>query len=56
MNLGSYVLDQNIWKLSAAELHNLYSKKELSPLELCRTIVNRIEQKNDKVNAFVYTD
>src|SRR3982075_4206737 len=40
--------------LGAAELVNLYRKKDVSPLEVTRAVLKRIEDLNPKLNAFCF--
>jgi len=45
--------DLSILKLDIASLSKAYREKEISPLEVTRCLLNRIEKVNPKVNAFV---
>jgi aspartyl-tRNA(Asn)/glutamyl-tRNA(Gln) amidotransferase subunit A len=49
-------VEVNISDMSAVELVALYGKKELSPLEATRQIVEHIEALEPSVNAFAYFD
>src|SRR5213078_3794928 len=40
--------------LGAAELVNLYRKKDVSPVEVTRAVLKRIEDLNPKLNAFCF--
>ncbi|MGH6621432.1 MAG: amidase, partial [Alphaproteobacteria bacterium] len=42
--------------LSAAELVERYRKKALSPVDVTEAVLERIEQHDGAVNAFVLTD
>jgi aspartyl-tRNA(Asn)/glutamyl-tRNA(Gln) amidotransferase subunit A len=44
----------DLCSLGAAELVNLYRKKDVSPLEVTRAVLQRIEQLNPKLNAFCF--
>ena len=41
-----------IYKLSATELSNAYENKVLSPVEVTNSIIDRIKDIDDKVNAY----
>ena len=41
---------------SAAELALRIRRHELSPVELMRTTIERIERRNPSLNAFIYLD
>ena len=45
-------MNDSIAFLSATELRKLYSEKELSPVEVTRAILERIERLNSELNAF----
>ena len=45
-----------IYKLSASELSNAYENKDLSPVEVTNSIIDRIKDIDDKVNAYVFID
>ena len=45
-----------IYKLSASELSNAYENKVLSPVEVTNSIIDRIKDIDDKVNAYVFID
>ena len=45
-----------IYKLSATELSNAYENKVLSPVEVTNSIIDRIKDIDDKVNAYVFID
>ena len=45
-------MNESVAYLSASELRNLYSAKTLSPVEVTRAILDRIEQLNPSLNAF----
>jgi len=47
--------DQSSWA-SAAELAGRIRRRELSPVELMSSTIQRIEQRNPSLNAFVFTD
>jgi amidase/aspartyl-tRNA(Asn)/glutamyl-tRNA(Gln) amidotransferase subunit A len=47
--------DQNAWA-SAGELGARIRRRELSPVELMRSTIQRIERRNPSLNAFVFTD
>ena len=44
----------DLCSLGAAELANLYRKKDVSPVEVTRAVLQRIEQLNPKLNAFCF--
>ena len=44
-----------IYKLSAMELSKAYENKALSPLEVTNSIIDRIKDIDDKVNAYVFS-
>ena len=46
----------NIEKLSACDLSDLITKKKISPVEVIRHFKDRIEKRNESINAFVYTE
>ncbi|HXR59613.1 MAG TPA: amidase [Burkholderiales bacterium] len=46
----------DLCSLSAAELLGLYSRKRLSPVELTKAVLERIEQLNPVLNAFCLVD
>ncbi len=45
--------DVELCFLSAAELRELYATRRLSPVEVTRAVIDRIEQVDPKLNAFV---
>jgi Asp-tRNA(Asn)/Glu-tRNA(Gln) amidotransferase A subunit family amidase len=45
-------VNESIAYLSASELRTLYSAKTLSPVEVTRAILDRIERLNPALNAF----
>src|SRR4051812_26462328 len=45
-------MDRTIAYLSAAELIALYRRRELSPVEVVRSTLERIDQVNPAINAF----
>ena len=45
-------MNDSIAYLSASELRRLYSAKALSPVEVTRAILDRIERLNPMLNAF----
>ena len=47
--------DQTSWA-SAAELAGRIRRKELSPVELMSSTIERIERRNRSLNAFIFTD
>jgi amidase/aspartyl-tRNA(Asn)/glutamyl-tRNA(Gln) amidotransferase subunit A len=47
--------DQSSWA-SAAELAGRIRRRELSPVELMSSTIQRIERRNPSLNAFVFTD
>src|SRR5690242_9684157 len=46
----------DITKLTAAELLRLYRRKELSPVEVTRNQLDRIEKFHPAINAFITVD
>jgi aspartyl-tRNA(Asn)/glutamyl-tRNA(Gln) amidotransferase subunit A len=42
------------WSLSAVELQKHYAAKDLSPLEVTESILNRVEALNPSLNAFIH--
>jgi aspartyl-tRNA(Asn)/glutamyl-tRNA(Gln) amidotransferase subunit A len=46
-------IDDEIWWKSAAELADLVRGKEVSPVELCNSLIERIAVVNPKINAYV---
>ena len=46
----------NICNLSATELSELISKREISPVEIVNEHLSRIEEINDTVKAFIFLD
>jgi len=42
----------DLCSLGAAELVNLYRKKDVSPVEVTRAVLKRIDELNPKLNAF----
>ncbi len=47
---------KELWKLSAFDINKKYKNKETSPVEVTKAIVDRMNQVNDKINAYVYFD
>src|SRR5712692_3328584 len=47
--------DQSSWA-SAAELAGRIRRRELSPVELMSSTIQRIERRNPSLNAFIFTD
>ena len=47
-------LNREIWKLSAKDINSLYVKKEINPSEVAKNILERIQEKSEVINAFVY--
>jgi aspartyl-tRNA(Asn)/glutamyl-tRNA(Gln) amidotransferase subunit A len=47
--------DDFVW-MSAADLVQHYGRRELSPLEVAKAVLARMERLQTNVNAFVYTD
>ena len=45
-----------IYKLSATELSKAYENKALSPVEVTNSIIDRIKDVDDKINAYVFID
>ena len=44
---------KNLWKKNASEIIQLIEKKEISPLEVMDSSLNRIEKVNPDINAIV---
>ena len=44
----------DLCSLGAAELVNLYRKKDVSPVEVTRAVLKRIDEFNPKLNAFCF--
>jgi aspartyl-tRNA(Asn)/glutamyl-tRNA(Gln) amidotransferase subunit A len=42
-----------VWELSAVRLRELYRAGELSPVEVTRALLDRIEERNDALNAYI---
>ncbi len=49
-------MNLDIWSLSATELIKEYSKGSLSPVEVIKTTLKRVEELDKKLNAFVMVD
>jgi aspartyl-tRNA(Asn)/glutamyl-tRNA(Gln) amidotransferase subunit A len=45
-----------VWRLSAAALHAAYRTHRLSPVEVTQSVLDRIDQVNPALNAFVHID
>lgn len=45
-----------VWRLSAAALHAAYRTQNLSPVDVTRTILDRIARLNPTLNAYVHVD
>lgn len=46
-------MSEPVWALSALRLRELYRAGELSPVEVTRSLLDRIEERNDALNAFI---
>lgn len=49
-------MTEAVWRLSAADMHKAYSSGRLSPVDVTRTILDRIVALNPKLNAVVHVD
>jgi aspartyl-tRNA(Asn)/glutamyl-tRNA(Gln) amidotransferase subunit A len=49
-------MKNELFKLTASQLIKLYKKKETNPTEVALNIINELDQKNQKFNAFVDYD
>jgi aspartyl-tRNA(Asn)/glutamyl-tRNA(Gln) amidotransferase subunit A len=49
-------MKNNLCSLSASDLVRCYSKKQLSPVEVTRAVLERIEKLNPVLNAFCFLD
>src|SRR6266480_8110367 len=47
-------MNNDLCRLSASDLLNLYRKKDVSPLEVTRAVLKRIDELNPKLNAFCF--
>jgi aspartyl-tRNA(Asn)/glutamyl-tRNA(Gln) amidotransferase subunit A len=55
MNRASGTAEQICW-LGVSELSRLFRQKQLSPCEVARVVLDRIEEVNPSINAFVHVD
>ena len=49
-------MQNEIYKLSAFELTNLYKDKALSPVEASKSVLERIKKIDKDINAYVFID
>ena len=49
-------MKQELWKCSILDILKGYKEKFFSPLELAKEIINKINQDNTKINAYVFFD
>ena len=49
-------MKQELWKCSILDILKGYKEKLFSPLELAKEIINKINQDNTKINAYVFFD
>ena len=49
-------MKQELWKCSILDILKGYKEKLFSPLELAKEVINKINQDNTKINAYVFFD
>ena len=49
-------MKQELWKCSIVDILKGYKEKLFSPLELAKEVINKINQDNTKINAYVFFD
>ena len=47
-------MKQDLWKYSIYELIKGYKKKKFNPVEVVESIINKISNDNNRLNAYVY--